>query len=233
MLLADDIQQRVDQLIDKEQQGKIDKFTMSQSIQEATKGLEAYEDELRKASAGGHGVATYLLANLDDGRAATLLDGHEAMHAKACALYQSASDQGLIAGAVIVLRNCDEAFQRYKFDDPELLRKHSQLARALEQPDRYSDYYPLPARGSYCFKDSQLPEVNHQQPLTTMRDIHQPVALSLEQFRADGYYLLALKGDSVNPKVRAYLKQVQMLAPDCLDPSHLQSLFEKMERKRH
>ncbi|MFL1415319.1 hypothetical protein ACI77M_03620 [Pseudomonas fildesensis] len=233
MLLANDIQQRVDQLIEKEQQGKIDKLTMSQSIQEATKGLEAFEGELRKASVGGHGVASFVLANLHDGRAATFLDGYEAMHAEACALYQNASDQGLIAGAVIVLRNCDEAFQRQKFDDPELLRKHSQLVNALEQPDPYSDYYPLPARGSYCFKDSQIPEVNHQQPLTTMRDIYQPVSLSLEQFRADGYYLLALTGDIANPKVRAYFKQVQKLAPECLDPSHLQSLFKNMERKSH
>lgn len=233
MLLADDIRQRVDQLIDKEQQGKIDKLTMSQSIQEATKGLEAYEDELRKASAGGHGVASFLLANLHDGRAATFLEGYEAMHAEACALYQSAANQGLIAGAVIVLRNCDEAFRRYEFDDPELLRKHSQLVNALEQPDPYSDYYPLPARGSYCFKDSQVPEVNHQQPLTTMRDSYQPVSLSLEQFRADGYYLLALKGDIAKPKVRAYFKQVQILAPDCLDPSHLKSLLKNVERESH
>lgn len=231
LLLADDIQQRVDQLIEKEQQGKIDKLTMSRSIQEATKGLEAFESELLKASAGGHGVASFVLANLHDGRAATFLDGYEAMHSQACALYQSASDQGLIAGAVIVLRNCDEAFQRYKLDDPELLRKYRQLVNALEQPDPYSDYYPLPARGSYCFKDSKVPEVNHQQSLTTMRDIYQPVSLNLEQFRADGYYLLALKGDIATPKVRAYFKQVQTLAPDCLDPSHLQSLLKNMERR--
>jgi len=233
MLLADDIQQRVDQAIDKEQQGKIDKLTLGQTIQEATKGLEAYEDELRKASAGGHGVATFLLANLQQSRAATFLNGYEAMHAQACALYQSATDQGLIAGAVMLLRDCDEAFLRFKFNEPELLRKQSQLVNALGQPDLYSDYYPLSALGSYCFKDSKIPEVNRQQPLTTMRDIFKPVSLSLEQFRADGYYLLALKGDIVDPKVRAYFNQVQTLAPDCLDPSDLQSLIKHMERKSH
>jgi len=231
MLLGNSIQERIAQLIVKEQEGKIDKFTMSQSIQEAAKGTEEVEAELRKASAGGHGVATYVLANMQDGRAATFLGDSKERHAEACSMYQHALDQGLIAAAVIVLRNCDEAFLRFQLDDPELLRKHSQLVNALEQPDLYSDYYPLPARGSYCFQDLGVPQVNPKQPLATVRDALQPVSLSLEQFRGDGYYLLALQGDIASPKVRAFFKQVQMLAPDCLDPFNLQALSKDMESK--
>lgn len=233
MLLADDIQQRADQLVENEQQGKTNKLTLSQSIQEATKGLEIYEDELRKASAGGHGVATFMLANMQESRAATFLNGYKAMHVEACTLYQSAADQGLVAGAIMLLRDCDEAFLRFKFDDPELLRKYSQLANALERPDLYSGHYPLPAIRSYCFKDSLKTEANRQLPLTTMRDFFEPVSLSLEKFRADGYYLLALKGDFANPKVQAYFKKSQTIAPDCLDPSNLKSLFKNIERKSH
>lgn len=208
MLLGNSIQERIGQLIVKEQEGKIDKFTMNQSIQEAAKGTEEVEAELRKASAGGHGVAAYVLANMQDGRAATFLGDSKERHAEACSMYQHALDQGLIAAAVIVLRNCDEAFLRFQLDDPELLRKHSQLVKALEQPDLYSDYYPLPARGSYCFQNLGVPQVNPKQPLATVRDALQPVSLSLEQFRADGYYLLALQGDIASPKVRAFFKQV-------------------------
>lgn len=233
MLLGDAIQQRADQLVEREQQGKIDKGTLSQSIQEATKGLETYEDELRKASAGGHGVATFMLANMQESKAATFLSGYKAMHVEACALYQNAADQGLVAGAIMVLRDCDEAFLRFKLDDPESLRKYSQLASALEQPDLYAGHYPLPAVRSYCFKDSLQAEANRELPLTTMREFLKPVSLSLEQFRADGYYLLALKGDFANPKVQAYFKQSQTIAPDCLDPSNLKALFKNREGKSH
>lgn len=242
--LGNALQERLDQLIVKVQQGKIDKLTMSQSIQEATKGTEEFEEELRKASAGGHGVATYVLANMQDGRADVLAtlqrggraeassDDYQKLRAEACARYQLAWSQGLTAGAVTVFRSCDEAFLRYRFDDPEHLRNQSQLVNALKKTDLYSDYYPLPARGSYCFKDLRGPEDKPKQPLTTVRDASETVSLSLEQFRADGYYLLALKGDIPTPEVRGYFKQVKMLAPDCLDPFHLQALFKNMERNK-
>jgi hypothetical protein len=237
-------QERLDQLILKEQQGEIDKLTMNQSLHEAMKGTEEVEEELRKASAGGHGVATYALANAADGRADALetlqkhgsaetsLGDYRIKRAEACALYQLAWDQGLIAGAVTALHSCDEAFIVYKLANPESLRKQSQLVSALNKPDLYSDYYPLPARGSYCFKDLRIPEGNPAKPLSAMRDAMEPVSLSQEQFRADGYYLLALKGDIAGPKVRDYFKHVQALAPDCLDPAHLQALFKNMERNK-
>ncbi len=230
--IAEENRQQIDLIVEQEKQGKIDKRALNEAIQEVAKKAETFESELRKASSEGHGVATYLLATLTEGRK-TMGQNYAAKHAEACTLFQHATDQGLLAGAVMQLRYCEEAYQRFKFNDPELLRLRGQLLKALEQPDPYSDHYPLPALNSYCFKESKMSQVNSQQPLTSLRDLYTPVLLSQEQFRADGYYLLALKGDLDNPEARSYFKQVKDQAPDCLDPVNLNMMFEYMDRKSH
>ncbi|MFQ6593471.1 MULTISPECIES: hypothetical protein [Pseudomonas] len=230
--IAEDNKRQMDLIVEQEQQGKIDKRALTEAIQEAAKKAETFESELRKASSEGHGVATYLLATLTEGRK-TMGQDYAMKHTEACALYQRATDQGLLASAVMQLRDCDVAYQRFKFNDPELLRLRGQLLKALERQDPYSDHYPLPVLNSYCFKESKEPQVNRQQPLTSLRDLYTPVLLSQEQFRADGYYLLALKGDIENPAARSYFKQVKDQAPDCLDPVNLNIMFEHMDRKSH
>lgn len=233
LLIADSIEERFDQATAQEHEGKVDRGVLAQLFENIDKDSQIYEEELQKASGAGHGAATFLLGGLYEGRRAIYGYDHAAMHTKACELYQKATDQGLSAAAVMLFRECNEAFIRSMFGGPELLRQRNQLLKALEQPDPYSDHYPLPALYSYCFKDSQLPKPNTQQPLTTLKELYRPILLSQAQFHADGYYLLAFKGNAKDLKVQAYLKQAQLLAADCLDPFNLQTLFKSMETKNH
>ncbi|MGC5704015.1 hypothetical protein J4P02_27820 [Pseudomonas sp. NFXW11] len=228
--MNEDNLQRLEQLLEQEQQSA-DRQVLVEAMQQAAQKAEVYENQLRKASDGGHGVASYLLANIEEGR--KTLPGHDysAQHNKACTLYQSAADQGLLAAAVLQLRDCETAFQRFKFDDPELLRLQAQLLKALERPDPYAEHYPLPALNSFCFKPWKMPEVDRKRPLATLKELYTPVQLSLQQFRADAYYLLAIKGDVEKPAARGYFQKARDQAPDCLDPISLGSLFDAMEKK--
>ncbi|MFJ4145223.1 hypothetical protein [Pseudomonas sp. NPDC089734] len=223
MRMAEANQQWLDLLIEQEQQVQTDKKMQVDNLQKMLHNIQSFQSELRKASGAGHAVATYLLANMQEGDAAK--------HAEACALYQTAADQGLLAGAVTLLRSCDTAFQRFKFDDPELVRLRNQLIKTLESPDPYSEHYPLPAMNSLCFKELKMPTIDSKRPLTSLKETYTPTNLSFKQFRADGYYLLALKGDIEKSAARDYFKQVQILAPDCLDPMSLGVLFNTMEDK--
>ncbi|MCV4285641.1 hypothetical protein [Pseudomonas capsici] len=223
MRMAEANQQWLDLLIEQEQQGQADKKVQVDNLQKMMHNIQSFQNELRKASGAGHAVATYLLANMQEADAAR--------HAEACALYQTAADQGLLAGAVTLLNSCEKAFQRFKSDDPELVRLRNQLIKALESPDPYSEHYPLPAMNSLCFKELKMPTIDSKRPLTSLKETYIPTILSFKQFRADGYYLLALKGDIEKPAARDYFKQVQTLAPDCLDPMSLGVLFNAMEDK--
>ncbi|NUT77619.1 hypothetical protein HNO86_21470 [Pseudomonas sp. C1C7] len=229
--MAEANQQWINLLVEQEKTGRSDKQKQTQAVLEMTQNIQTYEGELRKASAGGHAVATYLLANLQEGRKTLPNQDSVSRHAEACALYQNASDQGLMAGAVMLLRDCENASERFKFDDPELLRLRDQLLKALEQPDPYSDYYPLPAINSFCFKEQKMIARNRERPLTALMDFYAPLPLSLEQFRADGYYLLTFKGDIESPKARDHFKQMQALTPDCQDPIGIGLMFKVMDEK--
>ncbi|MBX8487759.1 hypothetical protein [Pseudomonas cichorii] len=166
MRMAEANQQWLDLLIEQEHQGQTDKHVQVDNLQKMMHNIQSLQGELRKASAAGHAVATYLLANMQEGDAAK--------HTEACALYQMAADQGLLAGAVTLLGSCEKAFQRFKLDDPELVRLRSQLIKALESPDPYSDYYPLPAMNSLCFKELKMTTVNSKRPLGSLKDIYIP-----------------------------------------------------------
>lgn len=229
--MAEANQQWINLLVEQEKTGRSDKQKQTQAVLEITQNNQTYEEELRKASAGGHAVATYLLANLQEGRKTLPSQNSASRHAEACALYQSASDQGLMAGAVMLLRDCENASERFKLDDPELLRLRDQTLKALEQPDPYSAYYPLPAINSFCFKEQKMIARNRERPLTALMDFYTPLPLSLEQFRADGYYLLTVKGDIESPKARDYFNQMQALTPDCLDPIGMRIMFKVMDEK--
>lgn len=76
-----------------------------------------------------------------------------------------------------------------------------------------------------------MPTIDSKRPLTSLKDTYTPVSLSFKQFRADGYYLLALKGNIEKPAARDYFKQVQTLTSDCPDPMSLGVLFNAMEDK--
>lgn len=224
-------QQWISLLLEQESTGYIDKQKQTQAVLEVKQNFQTYEDKLRKASAGGHGVATYLLANLQEVRKILPSQDSKSKHSEACALYQIASDQGLVAGAVALFNYCENAFERFKDDDPEFLRLRDQLIRTLEQPDPYQDYYPLPALRSFCFKEQKMIAGKLEGSLTALMDFYTPVHLSLEQFRADGYYLLTAKGDITNPKAREYFIKMQTLTQDCLDPLGKAIMFKVIDER--
>jgi hypothetical protein len=230
MQIAEANQQWVHMLVEREGLGLLDKTSRTDVAQEMTRNNLAYESELSKASAGGHAVATYLLANLQDGR--KLLRGFDpAKQAEACQLYQTAAEQGLLAGAVALLRDCESASRRFMFDDPKLVQLRGLLLNALDQPDKYSAHYPLPTKKSLCFKEPKMFAVNNELPLTAMMDAHAPTLLSLEQFRADGFYLLAITADIDNPGTWDYFQQMLTITRDCLDPINIGVRFSPVSGK--
>lgn len=221
----------LDRLVEQEKNGQLDKQIMLEATADLQSKLAVFEAELHKASDGGHAVATYLLGNMEERRKTLQSGQYMAKHAQACALYQLAADQGLLAGAVAVLRDCDQAFMRFKFDDPQLVRMREQLQAALDKPDPFAREYPLPAMSSLCFKPFNRPELDMQRPLGTLTEIMAPVQLELDQYRADAHYLLAVKGDPKTSMLREHYKKMLALTDDCLDPFRL-AYVDEVERKK-
>lgn len=224
-------EQWIDRLLEQDKNGQLDKQIKEEAAANMKSKLAVFEAELYKASDGGHAVATYLLGNMEERRKILQPGQYAAKHVQACALYQQAADQGLLAGAVAVLRDCDEAFKRFRFDDPQLLRMRQQLQTALDKPDPYAKEYPLPVLNSLCFKPFMPPVLDRQRPLSALTENMMPVQLELDQFRADGHYLLAVKGDSSTSMWREHFKQMQALTGDCLDPLGVEH-WDEGERKK-
>lgn len=218
--------QQASRLVEQEQLGQLDKPAMAQALHAFAQEHDAMEHELRKASDGGHAVASYLLANLESHFKLLMPGQREQRQAQACALYQTAADQGLLAAAVAMLRECQTAMLRFAVDDPELQRLRAQLLKALERPDPYADYYPLPTSQSLCFKGLDKPTLDPQRPLGAVAQTFTPVSLALQQYRADAYYSLIVMGDVDEATAQAHFKQVQALTTDCLDPMNLSAEFQ-------
>lgn len=208
------------------EQSTSDKTEFTSAWTALSESIEGVQENLRKASDSGHPVASYLLANV---LTPQLLGqkNRELNQAEACRLYQTAADQGLLAAAVAVLRDCEKATRRFNFDDPELERLRIQLRNALHENEVYGDYYPLPARISYCFKESpdSIPLGNSGQPFSQLKAALSYTSLSLEQFRADGYYLLAIKSGDKTPALRSDVDHA--LAQGCIDPLQMDKFVKR------
>jgi hypothetical protein len=234
VLAAEANAQWAERLIDQEQKGQLDKQITTEALRDIGQKHDAVEHDLRQASDGGHAVASYLLANLQERSKLWVSGQYTARHEQACALYQRAAEQGLVAAAVAVLRDCDSASQRFLFDDPTLQRQREQLRATLEHTDPYAEHYPLPALKSLCFKEMKMVAPDPGRPLTTLAQAFEPVQLDLRQYRADGYYLLAAKGDPEQPEIgRGHFTQLRALAPDCLDPIGLAYMYDAQRQKAH
>jgi len=231
MQLNEIAQTKLAQLVEWEQNGMPDKPAAARLLLEMSEDQHAYQAELRKASAGGHGVATYLLANQQKIISGMRGQNREERNAEACGLYQTAADQGLLAGAVTLLDRCRTDAQMFNDNDPEILRMRKQLVDALKQPARYQEHYPLPALRSLCFTKLGVPNVNPERPLSSLIDTLSPTQLTLEQFRADGYYLLAVRADWEGPLAREYFKQAHAEAPGCLDAMGMEAVFKAQDKK--
>lgn len=227
--MNDATQQWFGEMLERLEQGKIDEQEKPLVVKRVLQAADAFTSELRKASAGEHAVATYILANMQESLKASPGQDRVQRHTEACALYRTAADQGLLAGAVTQLLSCRTDKQRV-FPDQEVQRMQDQLLNALEQPDPYAAHYPLPALRSLCFKEIQMPSVDPERPFTSWRNLLSPTPLSLEHFRADGYYLLAVKYHS-GPEARDYFKRAQATESQCLDPMNIGAMFEAEDKK--
>lgn len=206
---ADKIKREADERLKREAAGEADiKFTPEQ-LRNAQGDIEALVDNLKHASDGGHTLATYFLANLQDNSMFS-----ERTRKETCGLYQKAMDQGLLAGAVSYYHLCDKAYERFELRNPDHLKYLQALEQLLQKPDAHADAYPLPAKHSLCFFDEGAP-LPQQGALAAMRAQAVALTLSEEQFRAEANYILALtrenEHDRPDSQNIAYLDKAEAL----------------------
>ncbi|MCP1446011.1 hypothetical protein J3D54_005143 [Pseudomonas sp. GGS8] len=140
---------------------------------------------LDNAIAAGHAVAMYQKAKLL--LAASIIKNKE----PACELYGRAAEQGLMAGAV-------EYAKCLPFYPPttEYSRRLSILQTTVEGQDFYQSEYPLLTAFPFCFPKHKPALQPGEDALQWVVDNARPQALSSENFRAEGYYVLAMGGTS-------------------------------------
>lgn len=185
--------QRTAQKIEREANERIKREAAGESIQYtpeqlriAEGDLEALVDNLKRASDGGHTLATYFLASLQDNPMFS-----EQTRLQTCGLYQKAMNDGLVAAAVGYYHLCDKAYERFDAQNPDHLKFLHSLEQLLLKPDAYADDYPLQAKRSLCFEDNGAPAAKVG-PMAAMRARAAALVLSEDQFRAEANYILAL-----------------------------------------
>ncbi|EJN27125.1 hypothetical protein PMI36_00754 [Pseudomonas sp. GM79] len=171
--------------------------------------LEALVASLKQASDGGHTLATYLLANLQDNPMFS-----ERTRKETCGLYQKAMDQGLLAAAVGYYHLCDKAYERFELHNADHLKLLQSLEQLLQKPDAHREAYPLAAKHSLCFLDEGEP-LPQQGVLAAMRARAVALVLTEDQYRAEANYILALtrvnKNDRPDSQNIAYLDEAEAL----------------------
>ena len=137
-------------------------------------------------------------------------------------------DQGLLAAAVAYHHQCDRAYMRFDFRNPGHLKYLDDLQQMVQRVDGNRDYYPLPAKRSFCFEDLRA-ELTAERTLAAIQARNDAMLLTYDQYRAEAYYILAAtrlneknQPDSQN---LAYLNQA--LALGCKDPMTLKGYYEK------
>lgn len=179
------IERDANERIRREAAGETVEYT-PEELRVAEGDFAALADNLKHASDGGHTLATYLLANLQDNPMFS-----ERTRTEACGLYQKAMDQGLLAAAVGYYHLCDKAYERFDLHNADHLKFLQSLEQLLSKPDAYPDAYPLQAKRSLCFVDEKA---HSGQPgkMAAMRARAVALLLSEDQYRAEANYILAL-----------------------------------------
>lgn len=168
---------------------EVDKERGRVVIAELSNHRESVELHLTNAIAEGNAAAIYMKARLV--RAGAWSNSNKSAGREiACALYEEAAQKGLVAGAVAYV-NCLAVIYP---PTPEVERSRVLLRRALEGQDLYQAAYPFPISHAYCFERKLEPIGPDEDPTEKLKQFGQPVALTSEQFRAEGSYLLAAAG---------------------------------------
>lgn len=143
---------------------------------------------LDNAIAAGHAVAMYQKAKLLFVK--TPIKGDKTI----CDLYSHAADRGLIAGALEYTK-CINSYPPTE----EYSRRLKMLQVVVEGQDPYLSEYPLLTAFPYCFPKHKPALLADEDPVQWVVDNARPQALSAEDFRAEGYYKLAMTMDREQP----------------------------------
>ncbi|RON07404.1 hypothetical protein BK659_17835 [Pseudomonas brassicacearum] len=219
--VADKIKREADERVRREAAGQPDIKYSPEQLRNAEGDIEALVDSLKRASDGGHTVATYFLANLQDNPMFS-----ERSRKETCSLYQKAMDQGLLAAAVGYYHLCDKAYERFDLHNADHLKYLQSLEQLLQKSDAYGDAYPLPAKHSLCFLDEGAP-LPQQGVLAAIRARAVALVLTEDQYRAEANYILALtrvnENDRPDSKNIAYLDDAEALG--CNDHNGLNAMI--------
>lgn len=158
-------------------------------VDELTKVSGRMYAHLDNAIAAGHAVAMYQKAKLLFVK--TPIKGNKTI----CELYGHAAERGLMAGALEYAKCVD-------FYPPteEYTRRLKMLQVAVEGQDPYLSEYPLLTAFPYCFPKHKPALQPGEDPIQWVVDNARPQALSAEDFRAEGYYTLAMTGANEQTK---------------------------------
>lgn len=113
-----------------------------------------------------------------------------------CDLYGRAAERGLMAGALEYAKCVD-----FYPPSEEYSKRLKILQTAVEGVDPYLSQYPLPASFPYCFPKHKPALQPGEDAVQWVVDNARPLPLSAEDFRAEGFYTLAMT--SANEQTKA------------------------------
>jgi hypothetical protein len=185
----DELQRGITQLQRLATQPDTDPAEGRATVHELMKISDRMYAHLDDAIAAGHAVAMYQKAKLLFVK--TPIKGNRTI----CDLYGHAAERGLTAGALEYSKCID-------FYPPteEYSRRMKMLQVAVEGLDPYVSEYPLPTAFPYCFPKNKPAPQPEEDPVQWIVDNARPQALSAEDFRAEGYYTLAMSGANEQTK---------------------------------
>lgn len=206
-----------------EKSGALDTKVESERLDNVKKLKASMISDLEKASDGGLALAIYWLSSIN---AEFFMEEPKRTHH--CQTLQKAVDQGLLAASVAYFHQCDQPYMRFDFQNPVHLKAMARLKQLLLESDPFKDAYPLLAVRSLCFQDVRA-EIAEKKNLANMYAHAQTMLLTYDQYRADGYYILAAthmneKGQPDSQNL-AYLNQA--LALGCNDVMSFKDFYEK------
>jgi len=163
----------------------VDKEKGRAAFSELSNNRDKVEQHLTDAIAEGNAAAIYMKARMVQIGAWSDSDKSKNRET-ACGLYGEAAQKGLVAGAVAYV-NCQKSFP----PSPMLETSQTLLRKVLEGQDIYQEAYPLPVDHAFCFERRLEPIAPGEDPAEKLRQFGQPLMLTAEQYRAEGFYRLA------------------------------------------
>lgn len=161
---------------------QVEREALASEIEQSNNRFDLH---LGNAIAAGHAVAMYQKAKLL--LTASFIKNKE----PACELYGRAAEQGLMAGAVEYAK-CMPFYPV----NTEYSRRLAILQTTVEAGDFYQSEYPLLTSFPFCFPKHKPALRPGEDAIQWVVDNARPLPLSAEDFRAEGYYVLAMGGRS-------------------------------------